>query len=31
MCVEVKVQEDPATTITLTAIKLEQEDSKKCK
>jgi hypothetical protein len=31
MCVEVKVQEDPATTTTLTAIELEQEDSKKCK
>lgn len=31
MCVEVKVQEDPATTTTLTAIKLEQENIDKCK
>jgi hypothetical protein len=31
MCVKVKVQEDPATTTTLTAITVEQKNSKKCK
>ncbi|MGB9873745.1 MAG: DUF4382 domain-containing protein [Hydrogenobacter sp.] len=30
MCVEVKVQEDPATATSLTAVKIETEDANKC-
>jgi hypothetical protein len=30
MCVEVKVQEDPATSTSLTAVKIETEDTRKC-
>jgi len=30
MCLEVKVQQDPATATSLTAVKIETEDDKKC-